>query len=335
MGTVLTLLIIVAGIWLVIVVVKKRDTATETEESPKRTAADRIESDSLSVGDDYFADIGRSPDKRYIAAARSPFHVEGKSTKGLCVLVEADSGEVLFRVSINNPNNPNVSNQGLVTVEDWKGDKDNLSGALIALNSSGERIWAKYFKANIYTSGLSEDGVSVFVSTCNSSYEPHSGKTFLIDLKTGKTIWKSDVWRNVRFCGNTLVIELQMPDGTTKPFAFDERGQLGSDYDETVEAIARERERGAYWAVLPKVQKVLKDNPPDTASAKELLSELEGKEETIPESSQAIISRYHGEIEEAEGNIADALAFYRKALDLDPKVGILRRYNALMKNQES
>lgn len=58
------------------------------------------------------------------------------------------TGAVCFKVTVTRANNPHVSNDGLVTVEDWK--DQNLSGALIAFNRAGERLWAKHFKANIF-----------------------------------------------------------------------------------------------------------------------------------------------------------------------------------------
>ena len=288
----------------------------------------------FEIGEAFFCDTARSPDGRYLVGA-SDGHIDerGRHRKGACALKDARTGRIYFKATVTRANNPHVSNDGNVIVEDWK--SESLSGALIAFNRSGERLWAKHFKANIDTSGLSADGRYAFVSTCNSDHDAHSGKTFLLDAASGKVLWKRDGWGDVRFDGNVLVAELEGVDGTKLYFPFDDKGRLPPDYDEAANRIREERERGQYWAVLPKVQAALKGAEPDLTRAKELLAELDGKEDEIPEPSRAKVLRFRGEIAEAEGDVARALSLWKQALELDPKVGIKRRHDALLKRATS
>jgi len=309
-----------------------------TNPSPKETTSPNSRAASIpdrdeyfDVGDLFFCDTARSPDGHYLVGANDGYIDErGRRRNGACALKDMRTGNICFKTTITRGNNPHVCNDGLVIVEDWK--NENLSGALIAFKRDGERLWAKHFKANIYTSGLSADGCRAFVSTANSDYEAHSGKTFFLNMANGDVIWIRDGWGDVRFEANSLVVELDQTDGTKRCFPFDETGLLPSEYDDALNAIQQERERGQYWAVLPKVQVAMKNAPPDIKTAKELIAELDGKDASIPEPSRARLLRLRGEVAEAEGDVAQALKLWQQALQLDPKVGIRRRYEILVKS---
>ena len=91
-----------------------------------------------------------------------------------------------------------------------------------------------------------------------------------------------------------------------------------------------EENRQNHWVVLPKVQEAMKRNPPDLNLARKLLAGLEDVEEKIPSWSRARLFRFRGELADVDGDTQAALQFYRMALELDPKIGVKRRYNALL-----
>src|SRR5262245_51045678 len=278
------------------------------------------EDDSIKAGRAFFCDPARSPDGRYLVGASDGFVDEhGQRRRGACALKDTRSGLLCFKQSITRGNNPHVSNSGNVIVEDWKGQ--DLAGALISFDRGGKRLWARHFKANIFASDLSADGHRAFVSTCNSDHAPHSGKTFLLDASTGDTIWTRDGWGDVQFDGNALVAELDDGEGSKGRFPFDDLGNLPAAYHEAFRRSQGARERGQHWATLPKIQAALTGNKPDVALAKELLAELDGKEDQLPESIRARVLRFRGEVAEHEGDALAALELWRRALSIDPKVG--------------
>ncbi len=263
------------------------------------------------------------------AAYAMDHHYEGdRHVPGAVALKDARTGRILFTKSIRRANNPHVTDQGTVLVEDWK-DGDALGGTLLAFDLNGNRLWAKSFKANIHDSGMSADGMLAFVSTCNADYEPHSGKTFLLAVPTGKVVWVRDGWGDARFYGNQLMAEVGPPGGEKQVFAFDDRGRLPAAYDEAQRLLAEEQSRGRYWGVLDALKAAMEQRPPDLVRARAALSELNDPEDRIPGKSRAKLIRYHGEIAEAEGNMAVAIARYRQALEMDPRVGIRKRLDSL------
>ena len=277
----------------------------------------------FEVGDDFFCDVSASPDGRYLVGA-----ADRSGGRGACVLLDAHSTQVLFRASIARPNNPHVSNDGLVVVEDWKDSQ--LSGALVGFNKDGTRLWTKSFRANIFTSGLAADGAHAFVSTANSDYEAHSGKTFYIDTTTGEIRWKADGWQDIQFDGNVLTVGVRTANGSTATFAFDDQGALPADFDAAIAEAEESRCRGRYWWVLPKVEEALKTSPPNVDDAQRLLDGLTQDENEVTAANRARVLRFRGEIAAARGDSQAAITLWQQAMAMDPKVGIKRRLDAVL-----
>jgi hypothetical protein len=274
----------------------------------------------FEIGKHFFADVSQSPNGRFVVGACDR---GGSNARGACALLEG--GKTRFKKSIQRANNPHVTNEGMVLVEDWK-DDGKLDGALLALDRNGELLWRRDFKANIDTSGLSEDGLRAFVSTCNSDNELHSGKTFFLDARTGAVLWKSDMWGNVRFQGNALAAEVRFLDGTRAAFIFDGEGQLGPEYAEACMSVQAEQVWGKHWAAILRMEKALKGGGvADVAEASRLVTALDGKESEIPSSSRAKFFRYRGDLAEAQGMLEQAQVWWERAIATDPKVGVKRK----------
>ena len=204
-------------------------------------------SSGLFVGEELFVDAARSPNGHFDVAARDHSYAENnREIRGECVLADA-GGSVLFRKSIRRANNPHVTDDGLVIVEDWKGEK--LSSALLAIDVTGKAVWSHNFRANVgNSSGISADGTRAFVMTFRSDCEAHSEKTFLLDAANGRTIWtvdrKSHGWADVRFEGNRLVALVSVQDESTVEFPFDDSGFLGQAYEDARRRARGQRQRG-------------------------------------------------------------------------------------------
>jgi hypothetical protein len=247
----------------------------------------------------------------------------GRERRGSCALLE--NGQILFKRSIRRANNPHVTNDGTVLVEDWK-DDGKLNGAFLAFDRTGQPLWRHDFKANIETTGVSKDGRRAFVTTCNSDYDADSGMTLLVEVATGKILWKREGWGDVSFRENDCVAVVKHLDGSESPFAFDESGQLGQGYATDCLRVRAEQEWGKYWAVLPRVEAGLKPGGLDSLDEiARLLSQLDGKDDEIPPGSRAKLLRYRGDLAEARGNTEQARLWWEKAYALDPKIGVRRK----------
>lgn len=297
---------------------------------------------SLYHGDDFYEGGRRSPSGDYVVGT-SDGHDDGrKKVPGRVILIDARTGEALFTAQLARANNAHVSDEGVVTVENWKAWGGPLSGDFVAFDKSGTRLWTKKYRANLYRSGMTADGRRVFVSTANSPHEAHGCKTFLLDVQTGGVLWTRDGFGAVRVQGNDIVIGLDGDidrDGN-EFFTLDSKGSPPPEYESAMqerrrlqEAEQDRRNRGKPWWTLPKVAEGLKDPDAELGELTRLLDELEARVQEVTAQERAKVERYRGEIAEGLGDPDSALRHWEQALKHDTKVGIRRRFDALKKAQ--
>ena len=297
-------------------------------ESPEELLASAPDAHSFSIGDLFFAEVARSPNGKFLAGACDHWFSNRGEHRGACALLEGS--RVLFKKTIRRANNPHVTNDGMFLVEDWKED-GKLNGALLAFDKTGAELWRRDFKANISDSGLSEDGSRAYVTTCNSDYDAHSGKTFLLDARTGAVIQKDDGWGKTRFKGNSLVPVCADADGSDDDVVHQDPS--GPCDKESVEAQMHARvelDRGKYSVVIPRVEGALKSGgSANLADAAQLLAELDGKDDEIPVNVRAKLFRLRGDLAEARDRQDGARIWWERAMALDPKIGVKRKLEKL------
>lgn len=309
----------------------QKQKSSKTRRSSSKTNHSVPVPDMLEVGNDFFVDCSKSPNGRLLAGARDGHSTSGgKRVSGKIALVEAATKKPIFTKSIPRPHSPRVSDDGLVVVEDWK-SSGSLSGEFLCFARNGSRKWRHSFKANILESGLSQDGKTAFVSTCNSDHEPHSHKTFVIATDSGEIRHVLEYSGGISFKGNQLGLEQEGPSGQAKFFPIDESGDLPSSYDDFRDAkrlaVSEEYPRTALAMAWDEIQ----ESDTDWEKVETLLDNASRHESDLDNKRKAKLYRYRGELAEARGDEKGALVAWKKALDLDQKVGIKRRFSQLEK----
>ena len=276
----------------------------------------------------------RSPNGRFLVGAADGHHEGDRLKSGKVVLVDLQQGQICFHKSLKRARNPWVSDEGLVTAENWLSWGGPLGGEVVAFQPSGERAWKRSYKANVYGTHLSGDGRHLLISTCNSDHAPHSGKTWLVEAGTGTDLWCRDGFGAVRFKGSTPVVgtEGDRESSTNEFFPLDETGQPPGAFEAARRAASDRRNRGQPWWVFSKVDGALKEesSAEELQSLLPLIDEMEGKHE-LDDKSRAKAHRARGEIAERAGDLQQAYDWWSRALEEDPKVGIKRRHTALGK----
>lgn len=276
----------------------------------------------------------RSPNGRFLVGAMDGHHEGERLKSGKVVLVDLHEGKTCFRKSMKRANNPWVSDDGLVTVENWLNWGGALGGEVIAFHPSGERAWKRRYKANVYGTHLAQDGRHLLISTCNSDHSAHSGKTWLVEASTGTDVWSRDGFGAVCFDGSTPVIgtEGDQSSPSNEFFPLDEVGRAPPAFEAAQQAASDRRNRGQPWWVFAKVNDALKEevSVEDLQSLLPLLDEME-REHQLDDRSTAKANRARGEIAERAGDLQSAYMWWSRALEIDPGVGIKRRHTALGK----
>lgn len=288
---------------------------TNTKQASFETGGFRFEDTKYSADGVFLAGIANGPNRG--------------GELGACAMVEAASKKLLFCRRIVWGNEFYVGNNGFVVVEDVY--MDTFTSAVLCFDRVGNQLWRKRFKGEIAAMGLSDDGLRAFVSGERVSRTRQRCTTLLLDVLTGKALWEVDALDGVAFVGNLLVSRVEASDGTMVDFPVEPCGSLSPACLLAHRTMVGASERGRASAVLPKLQAALKALPPDLATIKQRLSELNGPHAEVAEADRALLLRVQGEVAEAEGDIGAAIEFWRQALELQPKVGIRRRYEALLK----
>lgn len=284
--------------------------------------------------------FSRSPNKEWIIAVCDGY-VDTKgfrgghrsSGQGSYLLYHVPSEEVVQLGHVNRPNNPKVANNGTFTVEDW-GVANDLSGTFLVFTSSGEKILDREFSANLYSNGISDNGVYAAAQTANSGTED-GGKLVGFDLRTGEELFSVTPKG-----GKSLDFTFNELDGTFGTilkgmgmFYYSKSGDFlddkrlsdrlinGKDHHRLLSEAARLLEEGELRKEkLTKIADRLR---------KGLLTDLVAKNAKLKAQTLKVLGLYCEKLNLKE----EALLSYEEALEIDPKIGLRRRAEKLKKKE--
>jgi hypothetical protein len=123
----------------------------------------------------------KSPNGRYrVAAAQAD-------------LALADRDQILWVAELTRPNNPSVSNDGTVAVENWgAADSRELESAFFVIDRNGSALIEREYEANSLASGISKDGKLAWYTTAHADSED-GNKVFVYDLEERKRLLKAEL----------------------------------------------------------------------------------------------------------------------------------------------
>jgi hypothetical protein len=231
------------------------------------------------------------------------------------------------------PNDGKVADTGIFIFNDW-GFGSGLHGTFRAFTAEGEEFFHRTFRSNLYNNGLALDGSLAVSQLC---YGPNqSGGTLMVfDLREQRLIaqWVPDTGWAERYTFEPALgqIGLVYPNGTTVTYTL--KGQcLDRGAWEQAQVAS-----GSGFMVLDLAQRKLlalpTPAPPEvTAEIHALLDSAWDRLAEYP-AFRAKVERFRGELAEACGDPAIAIAAYQRALQLDPQVGVKRRLVSLLKRE--
>jgi len=99
-----------------------------------------------------------------------------------------ENGRRVLQGKLQRPNDGKVANNGTFIINDWMFG-EGLKSTFYAFDRQGKIILKRYFKANLFNNGISQDGSFAVCQTCNSDNE--DGNTLnLFALLTGNQLWQ-------------------------------------------------------------------------------------------------------------------------------------------------
>lgn len=246
----------------------------------------------------------------------------------------AEDSVVVVSGRLERPHDGKVADNGVFIINDWMFG-EGLKGTFYAFDRLGTQLVQHRFAANLFNNSIAKDGTFAICQCAFNSNTEDGGVLSFFDLLKGILLWKT-----------------QPEPGWADSYGFDlERKEL----------ILRYREKGEYrysftgqfidkekweterlnFASAFELSFIAKERLKEKGcnlreeDAKEILSLLhsalvKGLDQYPNE--KATVYRTVGEIKESLGNISEAILNYEFALELNSKVGVKRRLEALKKN---
>ena len=278
---------------------------------------------------DFYGLYDRSPNGRFRVAWRDGDGSRGGAREsGLGHYVLIDQARVVARGRMERPNDGKVADNGNFILNDW-GFTSELSGTFRAFRSDGSPILIKSFSANLLNNGLSADGTLAACHTCNSGSEFDSGVLTIFDLIRGveRSRFRAESgWPNTyHFDADQDLVRLGYPN---------DRGEFAYTLDGGFLDRERWLEARLQQGDLYTARRIFTEagGRPDRELVARLLVAVDrglAHQTWRDERSQAFGWRLRGELLEATGSVAAAVACYESALGFDPKVGVKRRLDQL------
>lgn len=308
-------------------------------QSPRDVSSGKVFSISTSFitlpSIDYHGLFRHSPGKEWLLSWKdsTPDGSRGghrDAGEGRYVLVDVEGNAVRVDARMARPNNGAVADNGTFCLEDWHFGS-TLSGTFHVFSAQGTPIITKELSANILDSGISRSGRLAFCTTANSPTED-ANKLFLFDLKQGRELFAVTPARACeRFEFDEAALELVAKVVGGGEYRY---GPDGALVDEAAADAALLRSTN-YSAVIFTAESMLRGNP-DAVKLECILDALIRARGLGADNNPAwkpTALKVQGLAHEALGQVSEAIRCYEEALMLNPKIGVKRKLDALIKKQ--
>ncbi|MCY1700886.1 tetratricopeptide repeat protein [Lelliottia sp. SL45] len=253
---------------------------------------------------------------------------------GRVILVDYASDRIVHELKcFARPVDAAVSDSGSYIVHDC-GFGCALRGDVIAINTSGDEIYRRHYRANIFNIGLSPCGRYAAVQTANADNKD-SNILEVLDLKKGKrifTVRPIGAWADGYLFDTNADGELGHLRVNLRNLGYFRYSATGEFLDAESLQVAR-LDKGDYTTKIMAAQELLKTDPTDESARKARSVADAALAQGALERYDwgALAHRVRGESFELLGQLSDALEAYEQALAMNPKVGVQRRATTLRK----
>lgn len=271
----------------------------------------------------------KSPNGQYLLVLQDSDRERGvggyrHSGNGKFALI--NNNHVLFNSECERPTEGVVANNGIFAICDTHfGDK--LASKLYVYRPEGESCFTYSFFASALNIGISENGKLIAVQLCNSKNDD-SGKLYVFDVNKGQKISsftpQSGWAQNYKFSEAEGIIYLCYKNN--RQFRY----SINGDFLDSESYEKEKVEDASPTDLIIIVKEKIKNTPKESLSSLLLLLDKASKGNLSEFNDyRALAFRLRGEIHDVLGNYEEAIAAYRQAIEINPKIGIKRRLQKL------
>jgi hypothetical protein len=243
-------------------------------------------------------------------------------------------GKPLWQRELQRPNDGVVANSGHSAVNDWLFGS-GLRGKFYVLSPAGDVLIEARVSANLVKCGITDDGELAWCSTARSDTKRDSEIVGVFTVNPPKQMFKTE-----SLYGEVSHLSLSSGDVHIVTehgiaYQFSTQGKLlnGDLVETSIDKV--QIEKGSSWELLGIVESRLQKLSVMESGEKsrtEVFELLKLASERDSEGSMgARIERLRGKLNYALGDKEIALTNFKRALELDPKVGVKRLISKLEK----
>lgn len=301
-----------------------KNKAKRSQDSPKLNYS--IKGNSISIGD-FTGEYHQSPNSKFILAWNS------LSENGKYILLER--GKVKLQTKMKHLDNGMVSNSGVFTISDLT--SKGMYGVFNIINADGETLIRQRCRANLGSTGISDDGNFAVCQALESASKADSCKLFFFDVKNKKLLWKKTPetigaelnWaKSYRFDTKKKILYLIHKKDRVYRYTFE-----GTFIDSKLYRLHC-IDTGNDIEFLEAI-KELKEELSSNVDAREydpfIIPLEKGLKRFSDKDTKSKIHRALGEIFHLQGNDAEAIKHFEIALKLNPRIGVKRTLEKLKK----
>lgn len=276
----------------------------------------------------------KSPSGRWVIACDDSNGTRGgnrDSGHGTYILYDTERNSIKVQgKKLQRPTNGSVSNNGIFSLEDWLFGAD-LSGVFYVFSPVGEIILARTFTANILNSAISDNGLFAACHTAGGHTEDASRLVFF-DVANGCEAFsiQSDVERPQGYEFDEERRELILCFKNLGKFRYSYTGDF-LDAQQYKDAKLNSTDD---FVAIREAEELLKDPSLPEDKAREILAVVNSAMPRVGKFHphwKATALKVQGIAHERLGETKKAIKAYQEAIDLNPKVGVKRKLDALRK----
>lgn len=249
---------------------------------------------------------------------------------GYLVLYNTFTDSLVHQEKLQRPANGAVANNGTFSIENWL-SSETLVSELLIIKNTGERLIHRKFKANIFNSSISDNGLFAICQTANNKAGRDGNKLTAFNLKNQTELFS--ITPETQWAFSYTFNEAEQKFGITirgvGEFWYDSAGNF-FDTDAYASACLISDN---FTDILLEAEKLIKEGV-NVESAEGILKSIVKAREIGADKYpawKAVALKLQGNVQLVMGNYKEALKSFDEALKIDPKIGVKRKADALRK----
>jgi len=315
----------------------KKEDAEHPSPQPVKRECPSFEDDSSFIdipSIDFFGQYTKSNSGEWAICWQDDSIENDQNIDGRYVLYNRRDNTIAMQGRLERPNNGHVANNGDFSLEDWHyGFGNELSGTLYVFSSKGKILIQKRYHANIGNSAISESGRYAICQTSQNPDSEDGNRLTVFDTEKNTQLFSihppAMEWAD-NFAFREDIQQFGIVMNKIGTFYFDREGNFLDTEGYRFAMLKSDN----FYTILSAAGEMLKSTDFNKKTAEAVIDAVtraraNGKNKSDYQNALAL--KIQGQAYEFLGNLENTLEAFEKAIELNPKIGLKRKADALRK----